>query len=241
MMSSDIEWEKQKHGLDRIATVADRTEDRSQKGEDRKQDHEWAEADRNQDRDWKVDDRDDDRDWEFRKIAWEADYDRAKVIHDARVELAKGAVARAAAGAEFVRNAATGVVTIYTAVLGVRFGIVAGQTNLPVSGLIPALFLGLALTLATTYMAWLGRGQRVNPPMPSASLPVMEERRLQAFIEWASTIALNRAYFLHTAVLSLGVGVALLPAPFVSNEFNPWLFVAMLAGVLLIPVATARD
>jgi hypothetical protein len=181
-----------------------------------------------------------DQDWEFRKMALEADFDRVKVVHDARIELAKGAVERAANGAEFVRNAAAGVVTIYTLVVGVAFGIEAGQTMLPVSGLVPALFLGAALTFASAYMAWLGHGQPVKAPKPDGSLSVMEERRINAFVEWANAIALNRAYFLHAAVLSLGVGGALLPAPFFSRDFDLRLFGALLGAVLIIPVLTAR-
>jgi hypothetical protein len=253
-------WEREKHGLDRSATVhdreedrrwkqADRTEDRSAVQTERSEDRRWKEsdravdrgfvtADRLQDRQWKEDDRADDQDWEMRKLAWTAEFDRAKVIHDSRVELAKGAVARAAAGAEFVRNAAAGIVAIYQLILGLAFGIAAGQHPLPISGVLPALFLGLAVTFASAYMAWLSKAPAVPGPIPAAALSVYEARRLNAFTDWVSKLALDRVYALHAAVLALGVGTVVLPAPFIGADLTASVLVGA-AGLLVVLVGPA--
>lgn len=257
-------WEQTKHELDRTAAVADRGQDRGWKETDRQQDRDRAVEDRNfarekvaEDRDfarekavddrhetreWALTDREDDQDVALRTLAWTAEYDRAKVIHDARVELAKGAVARAQAGAEFVRNAATGIVTIYQGVLALTFGIAAGQHTIPVSGLLPAVLLGLALTFACAYMAWLSVPPAVASPEPSASLQVYEARRLNVFSRWVSGIAMDRAYALHAAVLALGAGVVLLPVPFLGldNDMTRGLAVVALAVVFLGPLVTKR-
>lgn len=252
---TDATWEREKHGLDRSAAIHDREEDRRWRDADRRQDREAVQADRSDDRRWKVsdraedrgfvsadraqdrgwkeDDRLDDQDWEMRKLAWTAEFDRAKVIHDSRVELVKGAVARAAAGAEFVRNAATGIVAIYQLILGLAFGLAAGQKALPISGLLPAVFLGLAITFASAYMAWLSRAPAVPAPVPAAALSVYEARRLNAFTDWVSKLVLDRAYALHAAVLALGVGTALLPAPFVGADLTASIVVGI-AGLVIV-------
>ena len=63
-----------------------------------------------------------DEDWQREKVDWDADVALYKTIYDARVEVLKGTIARAQAGAEFVRNGAAGIVTLYTGVLGLVFG-----------------------------------------------------------------------------------------------------------------------
>jgi hypothetical protein len=139
-----------------------------------------------------------------------------KAVHDARLEVAKAAIDRGQSGAEFVRNAAAAIVTLYTGVLGVTFATTKDETPFPARGLAPAVFLGLALVCASAYAALLTQAPQIAAPRPHSQLPVFQERRLNAFVEWVSKIAMARVYFLHAAVISLGVGVLLLPVPFVA-------------------------
>jgi hypothetical protein len=161
-------------------------------------------------------------DWELEKHNWEldtaattAEYALQKSIHDARVEIAKDSIDRARKGAEFIRNAASAIATVYTGVAGLSFAVKSG-IRLPSRGIIPAVFLGMALVFSSAYVAWLGRAQDTPAPTPHSSLPVYQERRLNAFVDWASSIALNRAYLLHSAVISLGAGVLFLPIAFIA-------------------------
>jgi hypothetical protein len=137
----------------------------------------------------------DDEDWEAEKAGIEAEIALFKAIHDARVEVGKGAIERGQAGAEFVRNAAATIATLYTGILGFIFGKEAfaepAALELPVRGVIPAFFLGFALAAAAFYVAYLTRSPSVDAPKPSSSYRVLAERRVNVFVDWATQIALN--------------------------------------------------
>jgi hypothetical protein len=57
--------------------------------------------------------------WERERAAWSAEYADSQLVHQARIEVAKETVARAYSAADFVRNAAASIVTLYTGVLGI--------------------------------------------------------------------------------------------------------------------------
>ena len=124
-----------------------------------------------------------------------------------------GAVARRATS---VQTAAAAIVTLYTGLLGVTFSV--SDRPLPPRGAVPAVMLGLAIVLATFYVAYLGRAGRdwVEADTASSLPRAAEQRRAVAFLQWMRESALRRAYFLRASVLALGFGVMLLPAPFLS-------------------------
>ncbi|HEX8860432.1 MAG TPA: hypothetical protein VGC06_15350 [Actinomycetes bacterium] len=188
-----------------------------------------------------------DEDWELEKYNWEqekaamaAEYALQKSIHDARIEIAKGSIERAHKGAEFIRNAASAIATVYTGVAGLAFASKDGL-KLPTRRVIPAIFLGLALVLSAAYVAWIRRGPDSSAPTPTSSLPEYQDRRINAFTTWVSRIALNRAYTMHAAVISLGAGVLFLPMPFI--ELPTWFVwgapICVLILMLVIPYWTA--
>jgi hypothetical protein len=162
---------------------------------------------------WTVDDRDETEAAALRSMAYAAEYDRAKTIHDQRVAVVMAGFQRAQSAAEFVRNAAAGILAVYQAVLGLAF--VAKDRPLPVSGVMGTVFLALAAVAATAYVAWLSAGKSVAPPAPSASLKVYQDRRLNSFSAWVSSAVLERVYFMHVAVVSLFIGAIMLPLPFI--------------------------
>jgi hypothetical protein len=202
------------------------------------------EAHRVEDRGWAIEDRDRAEAAALRSMAYATEYDRAKTIHDQRVTVVMAAFERAQAGAEFVRNAAAGILAVYQAVLGLAF--VAKDRPLPVSGVIGSVFLAIALVGATAYMAWLSPGTPGVPPAPSASLKEYQDRRLNAFSAWVSSAVLARAYFMHAAVVSLFLGAVALPLPFITikgldlNDPQVTIVVVIggLASVALAPVLT---
>lgn len=168
-----------------------------------------------------------------------------KAIHDARIELAKSAIERGRAGAEFVRNAAAGIVTLYTAILGLAFSVTKDAQASPIDavGIVPAIFLGVALVLATAYVALLGKEPVMPAPLPHSNFRTMQERRLSAFTNWASSLALSRVLFLHASVIALGFGVLFLPVAFLDVSSSPVGLATALALALtaIVPFLTTRE
>jgi hypothetical protein len=180
--------------------------------------------------------------WEAEILARKQDDELARTEHRVYVEVAMASIDRARAGAEFVRNAAAAIGTIYTGVLGVVFAVGSNGTRAPSVAAIPAFFLGLSLVCATAYVAF------IRPAKKSAS--VQEEReddlsdlanlqrtRLNELIAWTSEIAARNKRALHVAVYALGAGVTSLPVPFLLPD--GWALWGAAAVVLLAIVAAA--
>lgn len=98
----------------------------------------------------------------------------------------------------------------------------------------PALFLGLSLVLSTVYMAFLYRADHQGSHF-FATLDVgLQEVRLGLFLNWIDSGSMRRAWALRLAVISLGLGVAALPLPFLQlGEERRWWILAALLGLLL--------
>jgi hypothetical protein len=200
----------------------------------------WERTKRTEDRAFVLEDRDDDQAWQLRKADWDAELDLRKVIHDARVEVVKGSLERSRAAAEFIRNAAAGLVAAYGVIVGAAFSVDKARP-LPATGTVPAIFLGFAVMAAAAYVGMISRSPDVEAPTPHSDLAVFQERRLNTFTAWVSGAVLTRAYFMHFAVLALGAGVVFTPAPFTSfNQDAVWISAGVAALVcLLLPLATS--
>lgn len=131
------------------------------------------------------------------------------------MESAKGGLERATAGAQATRSAAAAIGVIYAAVLGVAFSV---DKPLPPRGLIPAVFLGLAIVMATAYEAYPARqksGQ--NFPRETDQGPLYDTQTYAArYVEWVTARINLKAYALRVAIMSLALGVAALPVGFIS-------------------------
>jgi hypothetical protein len=177
------------------------------------------------------------------QAAWQAEYALEKMVQEARVDVAKKGIERANAGAEFVRNAAAAIGTLYMGLVGATYGAAEKSLHAPARALIPVVFLGLALVFAAVYVAYLSRASPTPAPEADSRLRVYQERRITAFTDWVAAYTLNRAYWLHAAVFSLAFGVAALPAPFLL--WSGWTVYAApilcLAVVLLAPLQTRRN
>ena len=182
-----------------------------------------------------------DQDTEREKADWDAEIALHKAVHDARLEVAKAAIDRGQAAAEFVRNAAAGIVTIYSGLLGLVFGFAEGARQLPSSGVIPGIFLGFSLASAAFYVAFLTRAPAVTAPTPSTSMRVLAERRINVFTDWVTGIALARVFWLHAAVVALSFGVLFLPAVFTSispSVLWSWFWAAVGFNVVIAAITT---
>lgn len=77
---------------------------------------------------------------------------RAQDLNSAYLDVAKEQIGRSQARATFVAQAAAAIGTVYTAILGLAFGFIHGSERpVPATGIIPAIFIGLALVLAGAY------------------------------------------------------------------------------------------
>jgi hypothetical protein len=164
---------------------------------------------------------------------------RAQDLNSAYLDVAKEQIGRSQARATFVAQAAGAIGTIYTAILGLAFGFIHGSEKpVPATGIIPAIFIGLALVLAGAYAC---SSYIVEKPASVASDPseqaLIEQRN--AFIVWTSKIVTQRLYFLHASLISLGFGVIFLPAAFLSiSEIVVWIIAFLL--FCSIPVIVLR-
>jgi hypothetical protein len=133
-------------------------------------------------------------------------------FHKALIALAQGSVERARASAETVQKAAAAILALYTAILGAAFSVT--ENALPSRGVIPTLFLGLAVVCSTAYLAYLSRPGGSPPPQATGAFRPAALERSRAFITWAGNITIHRSYWLRASVVALGVALVFLPAPF---------------------------
>ncbi|WP_328330781.1 hypothetical protein OHA70_09690 [Kribbella sp. NBC_00382] len=148
------------------------------------------------------------------KADLDADRASAAAFSDAIMTVAKGGIDRARASAEFVQKGATAIFALYTGALTLAFSVT--DNPLPARGILPSLFLGFAILLATAYLAFLTRGNKVKEPADASGTPQAQLNRTRTFVAWTNTSVLNRAPLLRCAVVALGIGVVSLPAPFLT-------------------------
>jgi hypothetical protein len=181
---------------------------------------------------------------EEQKAFWENEYKLQQAVHSAYLEVAKGQVDRANASAEFVQKAASAIATVYTSVAALTFVVNSTlKAPLPARGIAPALFLGLSIVLATAFRAYITKPESILEPASQGLVPALQRARRNTFIEWARSAPLARQYWLQTGVLSLGVGVLLLPLPYIAvSDHSLWFIVPV--GLLVtfgLPALLERD
>ena len=142
----------------------------------------------------------------------------SEAYFEAAFEVAKGSVDRARAGAEFVEKAAAAIVTIYTGALAVAFSV--ADNPLPLRGLIPATFLGLAVALAAFYLAYPSVDVKWST-VPTGAKKSDPVAWFTAFQAWMRGIVLRRSNLLRASLMALLFGVLFLPTPFVKVKTKP--------------------
>ena len=173
-------------------------------------------------------------DAESRKTAWTNEYALRQTAYSAYVDVSKTAIDRAQARAQFVQTAAAAVSTAYVGILAFAYKL--DNTNpsvhpLPLQGLLPTVFLGLAIVLVTVYLSYLGRRGVSAGPEAGRSLLENQENRLNAFVDWTADLIIPRLYFLHASVASLAVGLGVLPFAFVDLPVNDVLILGAIAAI----------
>jgi hypothetical protein len=154
------------------------------------------------------------RDADLAEVTAENEADRASAEHfnTAVMDLAKASIDRSRSSAEFVQKAATAIFALYTGALAVAFSVT--DRPLPARGILPSVFLGLAITLSTGYLAYLTRGQNTPQPKDAEGRAQAQLERTKAFLLWVQPAIITRSYWLRASVIALAVGAVVLPAAF---------------------------
>jgi hypothetical protein len=137
-----------------------------------------------------------------------------EAVHAGYIAVAQNSLDRALSRATFLTTGSAAIVTLYTGLLGLRFSADKGAA-LPARALAPGMFLAGAVIFSTFYVAFLRRRTVVTELLPSGVGGNVAQARLQAFIEWVTAGVIARAWSLRLAVVSLALGLALLPIGFV--------------------------
>jgi len=115
--------------------------------------------------------------------------------------------------AEILATVTAAVATIYGSVLGVAFSLKDGAP-LPLIGLLPAVLLGGSLVFVALYLGSSSKGEMAGRPLAVGFGPRADQRRLNTYIDWVNSVALNRAWALKVSVALLGAGIVCFPLPF---------------------------
>jgi hypothetical protein len=154
----------------------------------------------------------------------------------AYIEVAKGSLDRALTRMNVVTGGAAAIGTTYTALLGLIFGIGEGGQPLPSRGVAPALLFGLAVVLSAVYAAFLRERMTDRRLLTSSLGGVQAEFRLRTFLDWTFDGVLARAWALRAAIVSLGLGLAFLPLPFLKiADRTAWIAF----GILVVAASIA--
>ncbi len=163
-------------------------------------------------------------------------------LYKSYLDVAAKQLDRALTRGQTVSTAASAIATIYGAVLGLRFVVGStAATPLPTRGLVPTVFLGLAIVLSIAYLAYLTPRRHLTERPSSANQQVDAGSARDDFIDWSSSTVGDRRYVLQMSVVSLGFGVVYLPLAFLDikdeGALVPWLIgsgVAVVLGPLLL-------
>ncbi len=157
--------------------------------------------------------------WEIEKAVQENELAMSAAFHAAILEVSKGGIERGRDNAKYIQTAATAVVAIYTGLLGFVYSVT--DNPLPVRGLYAAVFFGLAIAFATTYLAFAKRAGSVDAIPATASLSDKQFARTFFFVRWVTTAVRNKRWFIRASVISLAAGVAFIPAAFIAPSPVP--------------------
>jgi hypothetical protein len=161
-----------------------------------------------------LDSADDTASTELQKGRWEGELALAKLFHEKLAEVAVGSIERARDSAKYIQTVAAWIATLYTALLALVFSVT--DFPLPIRGVIPAVFLGLAVALAAGYLAFITTAKSIELYKGGTSLTEQQLNRTGYLVRWINSSVLDRRWAIRASVLSLAFGVAFIPAPFIA-------------------------
>ena len=157
-------------------------------------------------------------------------------VHDAYLKVGQAMMERSLTRANIVLTSATASATAYTALLGLVYATAHGR-RLPPIALLPVLYLGLAITLTAFYVGYMTPRSRRFHALPTELTQAVAEQRLATFLTWVNNSAMSRSWALRTALVSLGLGLVLLPVGFIAFHGAIVILVKTVPIALLLMVA----
>jgi len=173
------------------------------------------------------------RDEDRKDTAIAVEWTLFEAAHAAYITTAQNSLASSLTRANYVITAAGSIVTLYTGLLALQFS-PGGKTPLPARSIFPALFLGGAVAFATFYVAFLRPIRTATELLPSGLGGDIPQKRLLAYMDWCFAGVLARAWSLRLAVISLALGLALLPVGFVQLSTTAATDLVVGAGAILV-------
>jgi len=154
-----------------------------------------------------------------------------KSLHDAYVDVTKQSFDRSLKRSESVTTTIGAISGTYTTLLGLVYAVGDGKPLEP-RAVVPVLFLGAALLLASIYAAFLKRGGIQAQLLPSGIGGTVAEDRLRTFLTWTVAGVLQRAWALRSSLVAFGLGIALMPLPFVDVSNSTATMAGAFAGLI---------
>lgn len=173
---------------------------------------------------------------EQEKAAWASHEAQLQAILNAYLDVAKGQIDRATGRAEFIEKAAGTIATLYTGILAFTYNadLTKGKA-FPAVGIAPTIFLGLSIVFAMFYLAYIKQPRPFQNAATSGLLPEQLLNDRNDFIGWTTSSVLERAPWLQTSVISLGLGVLFLPIVYITPALSEtalwWIIFVCLVGV----------
>ncbi len=160
------------------------------------------------------------------------------------IQVSQASLDRAVTRGTYMTTAAAAIATVYTTLLGAKFTSAAGGQQITPAAFIPALFLGAAIVFSVAYIAFLKQAEtsgdllsvdgKLYEGLHDRTSAERLDERLERFCNWTYGGVRDRNGFLHLSVYSLGVGVALLPIPFIRLSAGQEISVLVIGVVLLV-------
>ena|SRR3990170_817415 len=158
------------------------------------------------------------------------------------IEVSKETAKESISRADFIQKIAAAIGGLYTGMLAFMFSVskdvAADVVALDIRGIAPTIFLGLAFFLAAAYIGFITHPNPILPARSGGTLGDAQRAMRDTFIIWTRASLLRRRYLLQASVVSMGIGIAFLPAPFleINNDLLWYLVAAGLAVVIIIPL-----
>lgn len=182
---------------------------------------------------------------EWGKADTDAYYAKLQLVYAAYIDTAKASIERVQSRAIYINTAATAISALYTGLLGFRFVKDVNDkvaATMPVRGITPVIFFGLAIALATFYLSFISARTDKTRVKTAGIYADDLEYEMNGYLSWVKQIVEPRLSFLRGAVISLAWGVVTLPVAFISfGRWWPGIAVAFALALITIYFTIAPD
>jgi hypothetical protein len=170
--------------------------------------------------------------------AWTNEYAHQQAIYIAYIQVTKRSVDHVQSLGAYVQKAATIIAIAYMAILAAVFALSFNMKDfrMPLQGMIPVLFLALAVLLATLYLSCITPCPPKQVVVGAPTLYEVQRLRLMTFMQWTLQNVLYWRSLLHMSLVSLSAGIVFLPAAYLAMGSPSNILMWIFAGAALVLV-----